>query len=311
MADLTIGTPRNPRSAFQSPDAPSATDASAQWSAVVTNQKAAADGVRPSQTAAPDQTGDQKPAAGSTWLPWIHCGLAAGSFLPSFIGAGFSAADGIVYSIEGDRTNAALSFGAAGVGVLTDAGVAKAAALGIGVAAKTLKGGVTAVKVEKEANGLAKVGEAVVKADRETNAATKGEEAAARRTATPSNAPNNPYNISTVGMTVAERDAAIDYARRSNAWLDKNGPVTVRSTAGSLRSQANEAARVERLRAARAGTPYHGQAGHVPDTALTGKPTPPGGWRDMPGRSNSVAGGGLSSRIGKRIDVITIDGKVP
>ncbi len=57
--------------------------------------------------------------------------------------------------------------------------------------------------------------------------------------------------------------------------------------------------------------PYLGQAGHVPDTALTGMANPPTGWLDMPGISNSVVGGGLSSRIGQTVDVITVDGKVP
>jgi RHS repeat-associated protein len=121
----------------------------------------------------------------------------------------------------------------------------------------------------------------------------------------------NAYNISTASMTAAEREATINYARRTNAWLAKNGPVTVQPTAGTLRSQASEAARLERLRAARAGQPYAGQAGHVPDTALTGSPVPPAGWLDMPGASNNVIGGGLSSRIGNTIEVITVDGKIP
>lgn len=56
---------------------------------------------------------------------------------------------------------------------------------------------------------------------------------------------------------------------------------------------------------------YTGQVGHVPDMALTGTASPPGGWLDMPGRSNSVVGGGLSSRIGQRVDYITVDGKLP
>jgi hypothetical protein len=120
-----------------------------------------------------------------------------------------------------------------------------------------------------------------------------------------------PYNVSTAGMTAAERQAVIEYAQRSNAWLAQNGPVTVQPTAGPLRSQANAATRTERLNAERAGTPYQGQAGHVPDTALTGLPNPPAGWLDMPGRSNSVVGGGLSSRIGQGISVITVDGRVP
>jgi hypothetical protein len=151
VADLTINPPRNPYTALQSPDALSTPDASAQWSAVVADQRAARHGAASNQTgtsrdgsqsdltATAGQTGDQKPAAGSSWSPWIHGGLTAGSFLPSFVGAGFSAADGVVYSIEGDRKNAAFSFGAAAVGLLTDAGVAKAAALGLGVASKALK----------------------------------------------------------------------------------------------------------------------------------------------------------------------------
>jgi hypothetical protein len=123
--------------------------------------------------------------------------------------------------------------------------------------------------------------------------------------------PQNPYNISTTGMTAAERDATVEYARRSNTWLEQNGPIKVQSTKGLLRSQASAAARSERLRAARAGQPYLGQAGHVPDTALTGLPDPPAGWLDMPGTSNNVAGGGLSSRVGQSVDAITVDGKLP
>jgi hypothetical protein len=121
----------------------------------------------------------------------------------------------------------------------------------------------------------------------------------------------HPYNVSTAGMTAAERQAVVDYAQRTNAWLAEKGPVTVQSTAGQLRSQANAAARTERLNAAREGRPYTGQVGHVPDTALSGTPQPPAGWLDMPGRSNSVVGGGLSSRIGTKVNIITIDGKVP
>lgn len=112
-------------------------------------------------------------------------------------------------------------------------------------------------------------------------------------------------------MSDEERNAVAEYARRSNIWLVQNGGTTVRSTAGPLRSRSNAATRIERLRAARAGKPYRGQAGHVPDTALTGSANPPQGWLDMPGRSNSVIGGGLSSRIGQKVDVITIDGEVP
>ena len=85
----------------------------------------------------------------------------------------------------------------------------------------------------------------------------------------------------------------------------------VQSTAGSLRRQSNSTARRERLNAARFGTPYQGQVGHVPDAALTGQAQPPAGWLDMRGISNNAAGGGLSSRIGQRVDIITVDGKIP
>jgi hypothetical protein len=99
-------------------------------------------------------------------------------------------------------------------------------------------------------------------------------------------------------MTAAERQAVIEYAQRTNVWIDANGgSTTVQSTAGALRSQANAAARLERLNAARAGTPYLGQAGHVPDTALTGTGIPPAGWLDMPGRSNRGKGVGEKSAI--------------
>ncbi|WP_179295943.1 RHS repeat-associated core domain-containing protein [Mesorhizobium sp. WSM4312] len=121
----------------------------------------------------------------------------------------------------------------------------------------------------------------------------------------------NTYNISTDGMTKEERDAVVEYAQRTNGWLNANGPTTVRSTAGLLRSQSSALARAERLNAARAGSPYQGQVGHVPDSALTGTAQPPGGWQDMPGRSNSVIGGGLSSRIGQNVDSVTVDGKIP
>jgi hypothetical protein len=94
---------------------------------------------------------------GSSWSLWIHGGLTAGSFWPSLVGAAFSAADGAVYAVEGDRKNAVLSFGAAGVGIFTDAGAVKMAALGLGVATKVgcdaLKAGGVARKVEKVAGG--------------------------------------------------------------------------------------------------------------------------------------------------------------
>jgi hypothetical protein len=121
-------------------------------SAPSTRGREAADNAARSDTAT-------KPAEdqGSSWSLWIHGGLTAGSFWPSLVGAAFSAADGVVYVVEGDRNNAGLSFAAAGVGIFTDAGAVKVAALGLGVATKVgsdaLKAGRVARKVEKIAGG--------------------------------------------------------------------------------------------------------------------------------------------------------------
>ncbi|WP_299749667.1 RHS repeat-associated core domain-containing protein [uncultured Tateyamaria sp.] len=118
-------------------------------------------------------------------------------------------------------------------------------------------------------------------------------------------------NLSSAGLNAAEKASLIEYAKRSNQILATMGAQTVRGTKGSLRSQANSAARAEQRRAARAGTPYQGQTGHVPDTAVTGLADPPGGWLDMAGRSNQRAGGPLGSRIGSQVDHFTVDGVRP
>ena len=122
--------------------------------------------------------------------------------------------------------------------------------------------------------------------------------------------PASTIDLRTTGRTPDEAAAIHEYARRSNDWLAQNGPQTIRSTDGQLRADASAAARAERLRAARNNTPYSGQAGHVPDTAVTGQANPPGGWLDMPGHSNQVAGGGLGSRVGKPLSGFTVDGNV-
>ena len=118
-------------------------------------------------------------------------------------------------------------------------------------------------------------------------------------------------DISTVGRTPEEITALTEYTTRSNEWLAQNGPQTIQSTKGSLRSQASKAAKIERRRAEKAGTPYQGQVGHVPDTAVTRMAVPPGGWLDMTGVSNNAAGGLLVHRVGQRIDFYTIDGIKP
>lgn len=118
-------------------------------------------------------------------------------------------------------------------------------------------------------------------------------------------------DIPIAGRSAEEVGSIQDYARATNGWLSENGPVTIRSTQGSLRAEANAASRAERLRAARAGNPYSGQAGHVPDTAISGSAEPPLGWMDMPGASNSIAGGVLGSRVGTVLSSFTVGGLVP
>jgi hypothetical protein len=49
--------------------------------------------------------------------------------------------------------------------------------------------------------------------------------------------PKNPYNVSAANMSDAEKASAIEYAQRTNAWLAKNGSITVQSNAGQLRSE--------------------------------------------------------------------------
>src|ERR1051325_4947824 len=50
------------------------------------------------------------------------------------------------------------------------------------------------------------------------------------------------YNISTAGMSQAERDAVLQYARRTNAWLDEAGSQVIQPTKGPLRRAASAAA---------------------------------------------------------------------
>jgi len=122
-------------------------------------------------------------------------------------------------------------------------------------------------------------------------------------------------NLRTTGRTAEEAAAIREYARRTNEWIaaQPGGRVTIQPTQGALRQAATSAARAERARAEAAGEPYPGdsQAGHVPDTAITGMANPPGGWLAMPGGSNQVAGGSLGSRVGQEISGFTVDGAPP
>jgi hypothetical protein len=62
------------------------------------------------------------------------------------------------------------------------------------------------------------------------------------------------------------------------------------STKGRLRYQASESADREKLRAAAAGIPYKGHAGHVPDTTWTGT-AEPFSWLDLDPSVNLSIGG--------------------
>jgi RHS repeat-associated protein len=79
-------------------------------------------------------------------MDWIHGGLTAASFCPSICGSAFSAADGAVSLAEGDRAGAGIAFGAAAVGIVSDAGAAKVAAMAVKEVASSAK---AAVKLEK------------------------------------------------------------------------------------------------------------------------------------------------------------------
>jgi RHS repeat-associated protein len=115
-------------------------------------------------------------------------------------------------------------------------------------------------------------------------------------------------NASTAGRTPEEIQSMIEYAKLTNGYLDKYGPQIIQSTKGALRLEASADAAAARRAAERAGQPFMGQAGHVPDTAITGMASPPLGYLDMAGKSNSAMGGLLGSRVGQQLDAILIDG---
>jgi hypothetical protein len=69
----------------------------------------------------------------------------------------------------------------------------------------------------------------------------------------------------------------------------------------------------EKARALLLGNPYgtNEVPGHVPDTAIAGEPEPPCGFLRMDSRANSIAGGGLSSRVDETITHLTLHGVIP
>ncbi len=72
-------------------------------------------------------------------MDWVHGTLTALSFCPSACGSAFSAIDGVAYAAQGDKVGAGVSFGAAAIGLISDAGIAK-------VAGTVVKEGATAAK---------------------------------------------------------------------------------------------------------------------------------------------------------------------
>lgn len=86
--------------------------------------------------------------------------------------------------------------------------------------------------------------------------------------------------------------------------------IRIKGTKGALRIEASRLAQLERDRALQAGTPYGGQVGHIPDTAVTGQANPPCGWLDMPGTTNQRAGA-PGPRVGKFITHYLVGGALP
>jgi RHS repeat-associated protein len=74
---------------------------------------------------------DKVDSNGESITNWAHGALTAASFCPSVCGSTASAVDGAIYAIQGDKTGASISFAAAAIGVVSDAGAVKALALGV------------------------------------------------------------------------------------------------------------------------------------------------------------------------------------
>lgn len=62
---------------------------------------------------------------GTDAVDWVHGVLTAASFCPSVCGSLAAGADGIVYAAQGDGASAGISFAAAAIGTVSDAGAAK------------------------------------------------------------------------------------------------------------------------------------------------------------------------------------------
>ncbi|MFI1941081.1 RHS repeat-associated core domain-containing protein [Streptomyces purpureus] len=88
--------------------------------------------------------------------------------------------------------------------------------------------------------------------------------------------------------TDAEAQQFADYVDAANDAIARGqmSPTGRVSTAGAIRREAAREAAAERRRAAAAGTPYSGVAGHAPDAMWLGHGVPPT-WIDMTKRVNS------------------------
>ena len=94
-----------------------------------------------------------------------------------------------------------------------------------------------------------------------------------------------------VGATAAQQAQIRQYAEIGNLVRDEGylSPTGRVSTSGATRALADRAAQAERIRAAEAGTPYAGVAGHGIDTTWTNLPKAPF-WQDLDGSINSSLG---------------------
>jgi hypothetical protein len=94
-------------------------------------------------------------------MDWVHGAFTAASFCPSFCGSAVSGVEGFVYLAEGKKGDAGIAFGAAALGVVSDAGAAKVIA-----------------KIAKEGGGATRAGKAFTKRGKdlvkEENAAKNG-----------------------------------------------------------------------------------------------------------------------------------------
>ena len=83
-----------------------------------------------------------------------HVGLGGASLCPSICGSAFAAIDGGLYAAQGDNVSAAVSFGSAAVGVVSDAGLVKVAGMGIKAGVEALEGTALARQLGREGEAL-------------------------------------------------------------------------------------------------------------------------------------------------------------